>query len=166
MFLKIWTSASFRRTICGLSRRAARLPSSTRQSTFLRGASARKNSTCTASPSNCAPCWPTRFAASAAPKSSRAGGAGAEAGEDLQFFPTRQKRSEAVDALLAHLGYGFESVMSIGDSTLDADMIRKAAVGVAVGNAQDHVKAVADYIAAPYDRNGVAEAIQKFILDA
>ena len=87
------------------------------------------------------------------------------AGKDIQVFPERQKRTNAMEALFRHLGYGYESVMSIGDSRMDMDMIRKAAIGVAMGNAHPEVKACADYICAPYDQDGVAEAIEKFLLD-
>ena len=86
------------------------------------------------------------------------------AGKDIQFFPKRQKRTVAMQKLFEKLGYGFEEVMSIGDSFLDKDMIQHAAVGVAVGNAADDVKAIADYVSAPFDKDGVAEAIEKFIL--
>ncbi|MBQ9263609.1 MAG: HAD family phosphatase [Clostridia bacterium] len=86
------------------------------------------------------------------------------AGKDIQFFPKRQKRKEAMNQLFEKLGYGFEEVMSIGDSFLDKDMIVNAKVGVAVGNAADDVKAVADYVAPPFDKDGVADAIEKFIL--
>ena len=89
----------------------------------------------------------------------------AGAGRDIQFFPKRQKRVEAMEALFKHLGYGFESVMSLGDSALDADMISRAGIGVAMGNAPDDIKAQADYVTAPYDQDGVAEAVYKFILN-
>jgi len=86
------------------------------------------------------------------------------AGVDIQFFPKRQKRVNAMEALFKRLGYGYESVMSLGDSALDADMISHAAIGVAMGNAPESIRAVADYVSAPYDQNGVAEAIEKFLL--
>ena len=86
------------------------------------------------------------------------------AGKDIQFFQKKQKRVDAMNALFQKLGYGYESVMSIGDSQLDADMISRAAIGVAVGNAPDEVKAVADYVSAPYYEDGVAEAIEKYLL--
>lgn len=89
----------------------------------------------------------------------------AGAGRDIQFFPKRQKRVEAMEALFKHLGYGFESVMSLGDSALDADMISRAGIGVAMGNAPDDIKAQADYVTASYDQDGVAEAVYKFILN-
>lgn len=86
------------------------------------------------------------------------------AGADIQFFPKRQSRSAAMEALFNKLGYGFESVMSLGDSLLDKEMIERAGIGVAMGNAPDSVKAVADYVTAPFYEDGVAQALEKFIL--
>lgn len=86
------------------------------------------------------------------------------AGTDIQFFPKRLSRKEAIEALLGRLGIGFGQVMSIGDAAMDAPLIREAAIGVAVGNAPDWLKAEADYVAAPYYENGVAEAVEKYLL--
>lgn len=86
------------------------------------------------------------------------------AGKDIQFFPKRQNRLEALAALLSRLGYGFESVMSLGDSELDVDMLQNAAIGVAMGNAPESVKSCADYVSAPFDEDGAAKAIEKYLL--
>lgn len=89
----------------------------------------------------------------------------AGAGKDIQFFPKRQCRADAMNALFARLGFGFESTMSLGDADLDKAMIEKSAIGVAMGNAPDHVKAVADYVTNAFYEDGVARAIEKLILD-
>lgn len=89
----------------------------------------------------------------------------AGAGKDIQFFPKRQCRADAMNALFARLGFGFESTMSLGDADLDKAMIEKSAIGVAMGNAPDHVKAVADYVTNAFYEDGVAKAIEKLILD-
>ncbi len=89
----------------------------------------------------------------------------AGAGKDIQFFPKRQCRAEAMDALFARLGFGFESTMSLGDADLDKAMIEKSVIGVAMGNAPEHVKQVADYVTDPFYEDGVAKAIEKFILN-
>ena len=86
------------------------------------------------------------------------------AGTDIQFFPKRQKRTDAMDALFQKLGYGYESVLSLGDSKLDEALITRAAIGVAMGNAPDGLKAKADYVTAPFYEDGVAEAIEKYLL--
>jgi len=41
-------------------------------------------------------------------------------------------------------------------------MLKHASIGVAMGNAKDHVKAAADYITTSVDENGVAEALKYF----
>ena len=68
-------------------------------------------------------------------------------------------------ALLEHMGLGRENLMACGDGLNDRSMIEYAGVGVAMQNAEEPVKAVADYVtAADNDHDGVAEAVEKFIL--
>lgn len=86
------------------------------------------------------------------------------AGRDIQFFPKRQDRDMAINVLLSKLGIGFEQIMAVGDSSLDVSAISKAAIGVAMGNSPEWVRNMADYVSAPFDENGVAEAIDRFIL--
>ena len=58
-----------------------------------------------------------------------------------------------------------ENLMACGDGLNDRSMIEYAGVGVAMQNAEEPVKAVADYVtAADNDHDGVAEAVEKFIL--
>lgn len=84
---------------------------------------------------------------------------------DIQCFPSRLDRAQALEVLFERLGISFADVMSIGDSELDSDLLRKSKLGVAVGNASDEVKKISDYVTASNQDNGVALAIEKFILD-
>ena len=69
-------------------------------------------------------------------------------------------------ALLERMGLTRENLMACGDGLNDRSMISYAGVGVAMQNAEDAVKAVADYVtAADNNHDGVAEAIEKFILN-
>lgn len=86
------------------------------------------------------------------------------AGKNIQFFPARQDRDHALEALFERLGIGFEHVMALGDSTLDMPAISKAGIGVAMGNSPQWVKDEADFIAHHYTENGVAQAIEKYLL--
>lgn len=56
-------------------------------------------------------------------------------------------------------------VMAIGDSWNDLDMIIYAGWGVAMENAVEEVKQHAQYITCKNDDDGVAEAIEKFVLN-
>ncbi len=58
-----------------------------------------------------------------------------------------------------------ENLMACGDGLNDRSMIAYAGVGVAMQNAEQPVKDCADYVtAADNDHDGVAEAVEKFIL--
>lgn len=58
-----------------------------------------------------------------------------------------------------------EEIISIGDSENDLSMIEYAGLGIAMANSSDMVKEKADYITDSNDQEGVANAINKFILD-
>ncbi len=57
-----------------------------------------------------------------------------------------------------------EQVMAVGDSQNDLDMIQYAGWGVAMDNAAANVKAAAQAVTGHHDADGVAEAIEKFVL--
>lgn len=57
-----------------------------------------------------------------------------------------------------------ENIMCIGDNQNDMGMIEWAGVGVAVGNAEDEVKDIADYVSCANTEGAVAQAIEKYIL--
>ena len=86
-------------------------------------------------------------------------------GENMQFFPQGLDRTRGIRKLLDKLGISMEQVMSIGDSVLDAEAVRASGVGVVVGNAPQWLKDEADFLTAPFDEDGVAIAIEKFILN-
>ena len=73
-------------------------------------------------------------------------------------------KGEAVKMLAKYLGVSQEEVMCIGDSENDLSMITWAGTGVAMGNAIDSVKEVANYVTSDNKHGGVAEAIRKFVL--
>jgi Cof subfamily protein (haloacid dehalogenase superfamily) len=62
------------------------------------------------------------------------------------------------------LGLRPENVMAIGDNFNDVEMISYAGVGVAMGNAPDAVKAGANWVAPDVEEDGVAAAIEQFVL--
>jgi hydroxymethylpyrimidine pyrophosphatase-like HAD family hydrolase len=59
-----------------------------------------------------------------------------------------------------------EEVMAIGDSNNDMDMLEFAGWGVAMANASDYVKSKAQAVTAHHDADGVAEAIDTYIISA
>ena len=72
-------------------------------------------------------------------------------------------KSTGLQALATYLGTTLEETMAIGDSENDLSMINAAGLGIAMGNASDDIKAIADYITTSNNEDGVGEAIKKFI---
>lgn len=54
--------------------------------------------------------------------------------------------------------------MAIGDSGNDESMLRQAGLGIAMGNAPDALKAIADAVTEPNERDGAAIAIETYCL--
>lgn len=81
----------------------------------------------------------------------------------LEFLNKKSSKGTGVKALADHLGIKKEEIICIGDAGNDLDMIEFAGLGVAMGNAFDEVKAVADYITYSNEEDGVAHVIEKFI---
>lgn len=59
-------------------------------------------------------------------------------------------------------GMDRSEIMAFGDGENDADMLEFAGIGVAMGNAADKTKAVADYVTDHIDNDGVAKALIHF----
>lgn len=71
-------------------------------------------------------------------------------------------KATAIEWLAQKYGICPEEIITIGDSENDLPMIEYAGLGVAVDNAMDAVKEVADYVAPSNDDDGVAYVIEKF----
>jgi len=62
------------------------------------------------------------------------------------------------------LGLESSNVMTIGDNFNDFEMLQYAGIGVAMGNAPEGVQAIAQWVAPHVEKDGVATAIEKFLL--
>ncbi|AFQ46324.1 Cof-type HAD-IIB family hydrolase [Desulfosporosinus meridiei] len=71
----------------------------------------------------------------------------------------------ALDALAKRYGIAQQEVMAIGDSFNDLEMILYAGLGVAMGNARSEIKEKADFVTFTNEEDGVAEAIERFVLN-
>lgn len=73
-------------------------------------------------------------------------------------------KAEALRFLMRRLGVSSDELMACGDSPNDMEMIKLAEIGVVVGNASEEMKSLADYITDTNDNDGVAKAIEHFVL--
>lgn len=82
----------------------------------------------------------------------------------IELLPVGASKGTALKLLLKEMGLEPEEMLAIGDGENDIEMIQMAGIGVAVGNANPKLKAVADATVSSNDADGVAEAVEKFVL--
>jgi len=83
---------------------------------------------------------------------------------NLEVGGPNTSKKTALIALMKMLGVEREQLMCCGDAPNDIEMIEFAGLGVAVGNAWGGTKDHADYVTGTNDEDGVAQAIEKFVL--
>lgn len=84
----------------------------------------------------------------------------------LEVVPKNVDKAYSLKHLLAILGITREEMVCCGDSFNDISMLRYAGLGVAMANAQNEVKDVANYITKrDNDHDGIAEVIERFFPD-
>lgn len=84
--------------------------------------------------------------------------------EYLDVMPVGINKEQALEVLEDYLKIDKSEVLAIGDNLNDLEMIKDSGVGIAVANAYDEVKEVANYTTTTTAQaGGFAEAVYKFI---
>ena len=84
---------------------------------------------------------------------------------DLEVIAGHIDKGEGLRFLLDRLGIDPARVLAMGDGGSDLPMLRLAGLGVVPANALDEIKAEADWVTASCDEDGVAAAVERFVLD-
>ncbi len=71
-------------------------------------------------------------------------------------------KSIAARKVMAYYGFSMEESMAFGDGGNDVPLVRDVGLGVAMGNACDELKSVADYVTESVDEDGIEKALQHF----
>ena len=82
----------------------------------------------------------------------------------LEMTHPSVNKGHALSILAEKLHIKQEEVMAIGDSNNDYHMVEYAGFGVAMGNASDRLKGIAQAVTGHNNAHGVAEAIEKYVL--
>ena len=80
----------------------------------------------------------------------------------LELMHLQASKTKAIQFLMNQYGILREEVIAIGDNYNDKEMIEYAGVGVAMGNAPEEIKMVADYVTDTNNNDGVAKALAHF----
>lgn len=83
--------------------------------------------------------------------------------EYLEYCPLEASKGQALVFLANHLGIPIENTVAVGDEENDISMIQAAGCGIAMKNAKEYVKEVADFITLSNNDGGVAKVIQMFL---
>ena len=84
--------------------------------------------------------------------------------EYLEIVKKGIKKSEAIKVVMEKYDIKQDEVMAIGDGENDVEMLDFAGLGIAMENASDFVKGFANDVTTSNNHDGVANAIEKYIL--
>ena len=84
----------------------------------------------------------------------------------LEFLNKEVNKGVGVEMLAKHMGITLDQVITMGDAGNDLHMIECAGMGVAMGNAFEEIKEVANYITDTNENDGVAKAIEHLVLNS
>ena len=84
----------------------------------------------------------------------------------IEFWSPGVNKGVALEFAAKYYSIDIKDTIAIGDSQIDAPMIEAAGLGVAVENAPDSLKQVADITCPSNEDDGVAYVIEKYILEA
>jgi Cof subfamily protein (haloacid dehalogenase superfamily) len=75
-----------------------------------------------------------------------------------------ESKAKGMSMVIEALNIPRENSIAMGDSKNDIDIILAAGLGIAMGNASEELKALADAITGDCGKGGVGQAIKKFVL--
>lgn len=83
----------------------------------------------------------------------------------IEFNDSRVSKATAMEFIGEKYGIDRSEMLAIGDNFNDLPMLMYAGMSVAMGNAPDEVKAKADFVTDTNDNDGVAKALERFIIN-
>lgn len=81
----------------------------------------------------------------------------------IEIMEAGSSKFSALEKLLEKHNLKRENLCAIGDFDNDFEMIKGAGIGIAMGNANDRIKKIADYITADVKEDGFAKAVDYLI---
>ena len=83
---------------------------------------------------------------------------------NLEIGGETTSKADAISNISHRLGIDESHIMAFGDSPNDGAMLKAAGLSIAMGNSKDQIKEIANFITHSNDEDGVAFAINKFLL--
>jgi len=81
----------------------------------------------------------------------------------LEFAQSGVTKGAGLDFLAEHMGFTPDETIAFGDGENDLELVDWAGYGIAVANAHEHVKALADWVCPPVTEEGVAQVLEALL---
>jgi Cof subfamily protein (haloacid dehalogenase superfamily) len=81
----------------------------------------------------------------------------------LEFASPEVTKASGLEFLSEHLGFSRTGTLAFGDGENDIELVEWAGYGVAVENAHDRVKEVAQFVCPPVGEEGVAQVLEAYL---
>jgi Cof subfamily protein (haloacid dehalogenase superfamily) len=81
----------------------------------------------------------------------------------LEFASPDVTKAAGLDFVAEHVGFTREQTIAFGDGENDIELVEWAGYGIAVENADEQVKDVADFVCPSVDEQGVAQVLEAFL---
>ena len=81
----------------------------------------------------------------------------------LEFASPEVTKAAGLDFLAKQLGFSRERTVAFGDGENDIELVDWAGYGVAVENADERVKEIADFICPSVEEEGVAQVLEAYL---
>ncbi|MEH7109038.1 Cof-type HAD-IIB family hydrolase [Bacillus sp. JJ1764] len=78
----------------------------------------------------------------------------------MDVLPAGGSKAKGIEALISHLHIPMERVYAFGDGLNDIEMLSFVKNSIAMGNAEEQVKAVATYVTHDVDQDGILKGLQ------
>lgn len=81
--------------------------------------------------------------------------------DSVDLFDAEGSKARGIASAIKQLGFEMENVMAFGDGLNDLEMLSTVGVGVAMGNARDELKKVADFVTDRIEDHGIYNFLVK-----
>jgi hypothetical protein len=81
----------------------------------------------------------------------------------LEFASPDVTKAAGLEFVSEHVGFPRDRTVAFGDGENDIELVDWAGYGVAVANAHERVKEVADFVCPPVDEEGVAQVLDAYL---
>lgn len=80
----------------------------------------------------------------------------------VDIIPKGGSKIQGIKECVDYYGFSMDEVMAFGDSWNDLEMLKGVGIGVAMGNAQEDIKQIADYVTDSNEEDGIYNAMHHF----